>query len=172
MKYVRIIFDVLRWKKLYLGADKMQFFAKELKILGHVIDKEGITMDSHKVDKVADWKVPTNKSLLSSFLGAVGFLAPDCKEIRISMAVLTPLTGNTSLWKWTKTHQCAFEEVQAIVQAHLDHCRKPLYYSKNAPKINLVTDVSMTGASGYISQGNNLKMAKVVIFWSKKFNSA
>ncbi|KAJ3474431.1 hypothetical protein NLI96_g12462 [Meripilus lineatus] len=172
MKHIRTVFDVLRWEKLYLGADKMQFFARKLKILGHIIDKEGIAMDPHKVDKIANWKVPTNKSLLSSFLGAVGFLAPDCKGIRIPMAVLTPLTGSTSLWRWTETHQRAFEEVQTIVQQHADHRRKPLDYSKEAPKINLVTDASMTGASGYISQGNDLKTAKVVTFWSGKFNSA
>ncbi|KAJ3474054.1 hypothetical protein NLI96_g12674 [Meripilus lineatus] len=172
MKHIRTVFDVLRREKLYLGADKMQFFAKRLRILGHIIDKEGIAMDPHKVDKVANWKVPTNKSLLSSFLGAVGFLAPDCKGIRIPMAVLTPLTGSTSLWRWTETHQRAFEEVQTIVQQYADHRRKPLDYSKDAPRINLVTDASMTGASGYISQGNNLNTAKVVTFWSGKFNSA
>ncbi|KAJ3473550.1 hypothetical protein NLI96_g12945 [Meripilus lineatus] len=172
MKHVRLVFDVLRREKLYLGADKMQFFAKKLKILGHIIDEGGIAMDPHKVDKIANWKVPTNKSLLSSFLGAVGFLAPDCKGIRIPMAVLTPLTGSTSVWKWTDTHQRAFEEVQSIVQEFSDHRRKPLDYSKGAPQINLVTDASMTGASGYISQGDDLRTTQVVTFWSGKFNSA
>ncbi|KAJ3473941.1 hypothetical protein NLI96_g12741 [Meripilus lineatus] len=150
----------------------MQFFARKLKILGHVIDKEGIAMDPHKVDKIANWKVPTNKTLLSNFLGAVGFLAPDCQGIRIPMAVLTPITGSTSIWRWTETHQRAFEEIKSIVQKFRDHRRTTLDYSKGAPKINLVTDASMTGASGYISQGDNLKTAKVVTFWSGKFNSA
>ena len=38
--------------------------------------------------------------------------------------------------------------------------------------INLVTDTSLTGASRYISQGDDLMKAKVVTFWSGKFNSA
>jgi hypothetical protein len=83
VKHVRIVFDILRKEKLYLGPSKMQFFAEELKILGHVIDDKGISMDPHKVDKVLNWKAPTNKELLRSFIGAVGFLAPDCKGIRI-----------------------------------------------------------------------------------------
>ena len=41
----------------------MQFFAEELKILGHVIDNKGILMDPHKMDKVLNWKAPTNKDL-------------------------------------------------------------------------------------------------------------
>ncbi len=48
-------------------------------------------MDPHKVDTVVNWKVPTSKALLSSFLGAVEYLAPDCKGIRIPMGVLDRL---------------------------------------------------------------------------------
>ena len=42
IEHIRIIFDVLRRKKLYLGPNKMQFFAEELKILGHIINTKGI----------------------------------------------------------------------------------------------------------------------------------
>ena len=76
----------------------MQFFADELKILGHVIDDKGIRMDPHKVDKVLNWKTPTNKDLLRSFIGAVGFLAPDCKGIRIPMGQLSFLTADARPW--------------------------------------------------------------------------
>ena len=69
--HIRIMFDILRKEKLYLGLSKMQFFAEELKILGHIIDDKGISMDPHKVDKVLNWKMPTNKDLLRSFIGAV-----------------------------------------------------------------------------------------------------
>ena len=93
VKHVRIVFDILRKEKLYLGPSKMQFFAEELRILGHIIDDKGIPMDPHKVDKVLNWKVPTNKELLRSFIGAVGFLAPDCQGVRITMG---PLSGMTS----------------------------------------------------------------------------
>lgn len=41
-----------------------------------------------------------------------------------------------------------------------------------APKINLVTDASLTGGSGFISQGEELPKSKVVAFWSGKFNPA
>ena len=62
--HIRIMFDILRKEKSYLGPSKMQFFTEELKILGHVVDNNGISMDPHKVDKVLNWKVPMNKELL------------------------------------------------------------------------------------------------------------
>ena len=89
IKHIRLVFDILCKEKLYLEPSKMQFFAEELRILGHVIDNKGILMDPHKVDKVLNWKVLTNKDLLRSFIGAVGFLVPDCKGIRVSMGFLS-----------------------------------------------------------------------------------
>lgn len=53
IKHIRTVFDVLRKHKFYLSVDKMQL---KLKILGHVIDKQGIRMDPHKVDTMANWK--------------------------------------------------------------------------------------------------------------------
>jgi hypothetical protein len=172
MKHIRLVFDVLRREKFYLGPDKMHFFASKLKILGHVVDEKEITMDLHKVDLVVNWKVPTTKGLLSSFLGAVGFLAPDCEGIRISMGVLAPLTGATKTWEWRDTHQQAFKQIKETVHRWSNHHWVALDYSPGAETINLVTDASLTGASRYVSQGNDVHKAKVVSFWSGKFDSA
>ena len=111
IKHIRIVFNILRKEKLFLGPSKMQFFTEELKILGHVIDNKGISMDPHKVDKVLNWKAPTNKDLLRSFIRAVGFLAPDCKEIRIPMGHLSSLTTESKLWRWDATAQRSFNEI-------------------------------------------------------------
>ena len=59
----------------------MQFFVKELHLLGHVIKNGGIVMDPAKVDHIENWKIPTSKQLLMEFLGAVSFLAPGAPMI-------------------------------------------------------------------------------------------
>ena len=170
--HVRTVFDILRKEKLYLGPNKMQFFADELKILGHIIDDKGISMDPHKVDKVLNWKVPTNKDLLRSFIGAVGFLAPDCKGIRIPMGHLSGLTAESRPWRWDDTAQRAFDEVKKIVNDHRSQRREALDYSKGAPPIWVTTDGCLTGGGGYVSQGIDPDNAKVVGFWSGKWGSA
>src|ERR1700761_6684453 len=172
IKHVRMIFDILRREKLYLSADKMQFFAEKLQILGHIIDQHGILMDPHKVESVVNWKTPTNQDLLASFIGTVGYLAEDCHGIRIPMGMLTELTGVKSAWKWGPTEQRAFDEVRETVHKWRNHHRVSIDYTPGALPINLVTDASCTGASGYVSQGENLENAKVIAFWSGKFNSA
>ena len=42
LKHVKTVFDILCKKRLFLSPNKMQFFAEELKILGHVVDDKGI----------------------------------------------------------------------------------------------------------------------------------
>jgi len=57
IKHCRTIFRILRHEKLYLTTmDKLQFFAKELKILGHIIEECRIALDPHKVKNVQNWK--------------------------------------------------------------------------------------------------------------------
>ena len=172
VEHIKTIFGILRKERLFLGLNKMQFFAKELKILGHVIDDKGIRMDPHKVDKVLNWKTPTNKDLLRSFIGAVGFLAPDCKGIRVPMGHLSSLTAETRPWKWDETAQRSFDQVKQIVNEHRDNRRKALDYRAGADPIYVTTDGCLTGGGGYVSQGKNPETANVVAFWSGKWNAA
>ncbi|KLO03939.1 hypothetical protein SCHPADRAFT_841212 [Schizopora paradoxa] len=97
-------------------------------------------MDPEKVDKVSAWKTPTNRGLLMGFLGAVGFLAPDCEGIRVPMGLLAKLTGSNCPWRWGHTEQRAFDEIKEIVQKWRDHHRVAPDYSPSAEPFNLSTD--------------------------------
>ncbi|KEP45264.1 Pol polyprotein/retrotransposon, partial [Rhizoctonia solani 123E] len=165
------LFDILHCEKLYLSNGKFQFLVPELQILGHVIDKEGIRMDPNKVDSVLKWKVPTTKEQIMAFLGAVGYLAPNCEGIRVPMGVLSGRSAANKHWNWDHTAQRAFDEVKSIVQKHRDTHRVAIDYSKEAQPINLVTDASCTGASGVLLQGKDLDKALIITFWSGKFMS-
>ncbi|QRV72267.1 Transposon Ty3-I Gag-Pol polyprotein [Ceratobasidium sp. AG-Ba] len=171
MQRIREVLGILRKEKLYLSPKKMQFFAKELHILGHIIDDKGILMDPHKVDSVNNWKTPNSKEQLMSFLGAVGYLAPNCGGIRIPMGVLMQRATINKNWRWDATAQRAFDEVKETVEKWRNHHRAAIDYLEGAPRINLVTDASCTGASGVLSQGDDPKTAKIAMFWSAKFTA-
>ena len=64
VKQVKLVIDILAKEKLYLSKDKLHFIVPELKLLGRIVDDNGIRMDSEKVDSVLNWKVPTNRDLL------------------------------------------------------------------------------------------------------------
>jgi hypothetical protein len=171
INHCKTVFDVLQREKLYLSKHKMQLLPQELKVLGRIIDDEGIRMDPVKVDSVAAWKVPTSKERLQSFLGAVSYLADDISEIRIPMGLLHTLASENMPWRWSMTHQRAFEEVKRRVHSFREHRRKPLRYGADAPPINLITNASSTGVAGVISQGVDWKTADVAAFYSAKMTT-
>ncbi|PSR74038.1 hypothetical protein PHLCEN_2v10177, partial [Hermanssonia centrifuga] len=172
VQHVRTVVDILRREQLYLNKDKLKFLCKELKVLGRIVDDSGIRMDPDKVDSVLHWKPPTSKSLLQAFLGSVGYLADDIGLIRIPMGVLTELTGPDKVFQWDHTQQRAFDEVKRLVHSHREHHRVPLDYTSEAAPIWLITDGSVSGVAGVISQGPERRTAKVAAFFSAKLSPA
>ena len=171
-KHVKLVLDILKKEKLYLSRQKLHFIQPELKLLGRIIDDDGIRMDPHKVDSVLSWKVPTNRDLLRGFIGSVGYLADDIPNVRLPLGILSAITGDTVPFRWGYTEQRAFDEVKSLVNAARNHSRVPLDYSPGAPPVWMVTDGCATGISGLISQGPDWKTAKIAAFYSAKLNPA
>ncbi|OJT08771.1 Retrovirus-related Pol polyprotein from transposon 17.6, partial [Trametes pubescens] len=172
VRHVKQVVDILKQEQLYLSSTKLHFLCRELKVLGRIVDDQGIRMDPDKVDSVLNWKTPTNKELLRGFLGSVGYLADDIATIRIPMGILASMTGATASFKWEFTHQRAFDQIKRLVHVHREHRRQPLDYAPDAPPIWLVTDGSHGGVAGVVSQGLDFHNARVAAFFSAKLSSA
>ena len=172
VKHVKLVLDILKREKLYLSRSKLHFVSPKLKLLGRIIDDQGISMDAEKVDSVLKWKVPTNRDLLRGFIGSVGYLADDIPNVRIPMGILSSITGDTVPFRWGYTEQRAFEDVKMLVHNAREHHRTPLDYRKDAPTIWMITDGCSTGISGLVSQGDDWKKSKIAAFYSAKLNPA
>jgi RNase H-like domain found in reverse transcriptase/Reverse transcriptase (RNA-dependent DNA polymerase) len=171
VKHVKIVIDILTRETFYLSKRKLQFLCEKLKILGHVIDSDGIHMDPAKISHVLAWKVLTNWDLLWGFLSSVVYLADDLVRVRVPMGVLTALTGDTVPFRWDFTHQRAFEEIKNVIAESQSRHHIPLKYGPSADPIYMVTDGCATGVSGLVSQGRDWRGAKVATFYSAKLNS-
>ena len=151
--------------------DKLQFFANPLVVLGHVIDEKGIRMDPHKVDRIANWEGAHERDIVAGFTGMVQSLARDCHNVAKPLAVLSKIQG-TKPWKWGPTQQRAFEEVKRIVTRWRENSRETIDRKEDAAPIGVHVDASNTGAGGVIWQGKDVEKAKIIAFWSGKFNPA
>jgi hypothetical protein len=155
VEHCKLIFDILAKEVLYLSEKKLQILPSNLKILGWIIDDDGIQMDPVKVDSVLKWKTPTGKEGVLSFLGCVDYLADNVSGICIPMGILHGISGSASIFCWDDIHQQAFDEIKEYVYKFCEHRQKPINYWNNAPPINLVTNASSSGLAGVISQGEN-----------------
>ena len=67
--HLRRVLEVLRENSLYIKKKKCSFEQHSLDYLGHIISKEGVAADPHKIDAMVTWPPPTNLKGLRGFLG-------------------------------------------------------------------------------------------------------
>jgi len=171
VSHVKQVIDILRREKFYLSEKKLDFLPKEMKILGRVIDSQGIKMDPAKVDAVAKWPTPTNRDALRRFLGAIGYLADDIAQIRAPLGILSELTGDIP-FRWGYTESRAFQEAKRLASSSRDCHRAAADYSPTADPVWLVSDGCSASIGAVIIQGKTWKEGKVLAFYSAKLNPA
>ena len=58
---------------MYAKLKKCEFWLDSVAFLGHVVSKDGITIDLKKVEVVVEWNSPNSVTEVRSFLGLTGY---------------------------------------------------------------------------------------------------
>ena len=72
-EHLKLVLQTLREHKLYAKFSKCEFFQDKVQYLGHVITKEGISMDLDKIRAINDWPIPKDVTGIRSFMGITGY---------------------------------------------------------------------------------------------------
>ena len=72
-QHLELVLRRLQDKQLYAKFKKCEFWLDKVIFLGHVVAKEGITVDPAKIEAVLQWSQPKNVSEIRSFLGLAGY---------------------------------------------------------------------------------------------------
>jgi hypothetical protein len=116
--HLRIVLQILRDKKLYAKLKKCEFWLNQVVFLGHVISKDGITVDPSKIEAVVSWDRPTNVSEVRSFLGLAGYYRRFVEGFSRIAAPLTHLTRKNAKFEWKEECEKSFQELkQRLVMA-------------------------------------------------------
>ena len=91
-EHLRMVLQILRDKKLYAKLKKCEFWLNQVVFLGHVISRDGITVDPSKIEAIVNWDVPTNVSVVRNFLGLAGYYR---RFVEGFSRISTPLTRLT-----------------------------------------------------------------------------
>ena len=90
-EHLRIVLSRLREHMLYAKFSKCEFWLSKVPFLGHILSKDGISIDPYKVQEVMDWKASTSVHEVQSFLGLAGYYSrfiPDFSKIAKPMTRL------------------------------------------------------------------------------------
>ena len=72
-EHLRIALQLLRENQLYAKLNKCEFWLEQVAFLGHLISREGLSVDPSKIEAVVQWERPKNVSEIRSFLGLAGY---------------------------------------------------------------------------------------------------
>ena len=56
------------------------FYRDRIQYLGHIISKEGISVDPKKIEAIMNWPTPRNVTDVRSFIGIAGYSAGRCRK--------------------------------------------------------------------------------------------
>ncbi|KAI3701798.1 hypothetical protein L6452_27149 [Arctium lappa] len=68
-QHLREVLEVLRKEILYAKFSKYDFYLEAIQLLGHVVTRDRVKVDSSKIEAMMNWEPPKSPSEIQSFLG-------------------------------------------------------------------------------------------------------
>ena len=111
-RHLRIVLQTLREHQLFAKFSKCEFWLEQVSFLGHIISKDGISVDPVKVEAVAEWKHPETPTEVRSFLGLAGYYRRFIKDFSKLAGPLTDLTKKHGQFVWNSKCESSFRELK------------------------------------------------------------
>ncbi|XP_038902394.1 uncharacterized mitochondrial protein AtMg00860-like [Benincasa hispida] len=117
-EHLQKVLETLRANKLYAKFSKCEFWLRQVSFIGHVVSKEGVSVDLAKIEAVTSRARPTTVSEVRSFLGLSGYYRRFVNDFSRIVAPLTQLTRKGALFVWNEACENSFQDLkQKLVSA-------------------------------------------------------
>ncbi|GJS84263.1 putative reverse transcriptase domain-containing protein [Tanacetum coccineum] len=107
--HLKLIFRLLKKEKLYAKFSKCEFWLSKVQFLGHVIDSEGIHVDSTKIESIKDCASPKIPTEIRQFLGLASYYRRFIKRFSKIAMPMTKLTQKSVKFYWGEKEEAAFQ---------------------------------------------------------------
>jgi hypothetical protein len=119
LTHVDQVLHLLSQHQLFFKQSKCAFGASEVEYLGHIVGKDGVRVDSKKIEAMQDWPRPKTLNILHGFLGLTGYYHKFVKNYgKIAAPLITLLKKNA--FTWTPTTDQSFHALkEAMCMMHI-----------------------------------------------------
>ncbi|GKU88816.1 hypothetical protein SLEP1_g3034 [Rubroshorea leprosula] len=107
-KHLRTVLETLRSERLFAKFKKCEFWLDNVAFLGHVVTKDGISVDPQKIEAVVDWKRPNSVAEIRSFLGLAGYYRQFVGDFSRIALPMTHLIRKDTKFEWTPECEKSF----------------------------------------------------------------
>ena len=114
-EHLKLVLQTLREHKLYAKFSKCEFFQDKIQYLGHVITKEGISVDPDKIKAINDWPVPKDITGIRSFMGIMGYYRRFIEGFSRISYPITSLQKKGTKFIWSNKCQERFEKLKHLL---------------------------------------------------------
>ena len=114
---VRRVIEALTEAGFWINRKKCKFLMKKLKFMGHLIDGNSCSIDSHKMKVAAKIAHPVTGKQVEQMLGFFNFLRnfiPNFASIAVSLEKLRKLRKITSTWG--EAEEKVFQDLKYVVE--------------------------------------------------------
>ncbi|XP_055622017.1 uncharacterized protein K02A2.6-like [Toxorhynchites rutilus septentrionalis] len=102
-----------------IRPEKCSFGQKQIRYLGHLLDRQGIRPDPGKIKAINNMPAPKDITGVRSFMGAINYYGKFVPNMRNLRFPLDNLLKSGSTFKWTAECQQALEKFKEILSSDL-----------------------------------------------------
>ncbi|XP_075521392.1 uncharacterized protein LOC142554614 [Primulina tabacum] len=108
-EHLKTVLQLLREKQLYAKLKKCEFWLKQVSFLGHIVSRDGISVDPMKIEAIKQWPIHTAVFEMRSFLGLAVYYRRFTANFSKIALPLTNLTRKAVKFEWTNECQHGFQ---------------------------------------------------------------
>ena len=112
MKHLNMVFTTIAEAGLKIKVSKCAFAHSSVRLLGHIVTKDGLEVDPDKTAAIQRFPEPRTKTDLRSFLGLAGYYRRFVQGFAGISATLHAATSTTLDFTWTPQMSIAFQDLK------------------------------------------------------------
>ncbi|GKA69446.1 putative reverse transcriptase domain-containing protein [Tanacetum coccineum] len=108
-EHLKAILELLKKEELYAKFSKCEFWLPKVQFIGHMIDSQGIHVDSAKIEFIKDWTSPKTPTEIRQFLGLAGYYRRFIEGFLKIAKPMTKLTQKKVKFVWGDKQEAVFQ---------------------------------------------------------------
>ena len=116
---LRLTLQLLREHQLYPKPSKCDFYRDRIQYLGHIMSKEGISVDPEKIEAILNWPTPRNAIDVRYFTGLAGYYRRFIEGFSKVAHAITSLKKKGVKFEWTSKCEESFQRLKNLLTSAL-----------------------------------------------------